>query len=105
MDLLYLPGQLVDGGRSEHGGKLDEVTVRIGWKAVQTMHRRRSADENAGTLPFLRRFGQCCADLAEVVAVEVGHMPTEGGPLVRDGLDRGDAVDRPVDLGVVATEE
>src|SRR5215469_14268861 len=101
---LQSSDQLRFGRRGELRGKLDEVSVRVGGKAVKSVGGRGPIDQNVGFVP-LTRLGQGLEHGVDVVPVDVHRRPAERLPLGRDRLDRGDRVHGAVYLGVVGVEQ
>ena len=54
-----------------------------------------------GAVGFLK----CGKALFDIVAIDFDHMPVEGGPFFRDGLDRLDIGDQAIELAEVPVED
>src|ERR1035438_3250688 len=97
-------GELVNRLCRESRGQLDEMAVGAGGQAAQPVGGRGPAHQ--GLWPAgRRRPGQRGRHRVHVVAIEISGLPAERAPFADDRLDRGDAVDRPIDLGVVGIHE
>src|ERR1035438_6389276 len=100
----HLAGELVNRPCRESRGQLDEMAVGARGQAAQPVGGRGPAHQ--GLWPAgRRRPGQRGRHRVHVVAIEISGFPAERAPFADDRLDRGDAVDRPIDLGVVGIHE
>ena len=64
-----------------------------------------TGDDHGRTIGGAVGFLKCGKALFDIVAIDFDHMPVEGGPFFRDGLDRLDIGDQAIELAEVPVED